>query len=173
MVKRQSRWRSKCWFVPWEVGAWQATEWLNMEDILISWQTGKSMQCCFIRFKRCRTCRSQLRCWTCGRRGTFSISWGWRARSKGCGQSFDRSNRTGKRSSTKTFRYVFVWCLTLGEASQEEAVNGAPLKLPERHLNWKTFILGKINTGPPVPDQGQNYLKNKTGCEKQDSAWII
>lgn len=77
------------------------------------WWTGKSMLCCFILFKRCRTCRSQLRCWTCGRRGTFSISWGWRARSKDSGQSSGRLNRTGRRSSTKTFRYIFVWSLNL------------------------------------------------------------
>lgn len=114
MVKTQSCWRSKCWFVPWEVRAWQPTEQLNMEDILIWRRTGKSMLRCSIRFKRCRTCRSQLRCWTYGRRGTFSISWGWRARSKGCGQSSDRSNRTGRRSSTKTFRYALDWSLTLG-----------------------------------------------------------
>lgn len=109
MVKRQSRWRSKCWFIPWEVGAWQASERLNTEDILISCWTEKSMLHSFILFKRCRTCRSQSRCWTCGRRGTFSISWEWRARSKDCGQSSDRSNRTGRRSSTKTFRYIFLF----------------------------------------------------------------
>lgn len=136
IVKRQSRWRSKCWFVPWEVRAWQATERLNMEDILISWWTEKSMLRCFILFKRCRTCRSQLRCWTCGRRGTFSISWEWRVRSKACGQSSDRSSRTGRRSSTKTFRCAFVWCLTLWETSQEQAGKGSPQKMPEKHLNW-------------------------------------
>lgn len=80
--------------------------------------TGKSMLCCFILFKRCRTCRSQLRCWTCGRRGTFSISWGWRARSRDFGQSSGRLNRTGRRSSTKTFRYSYAWSLTCGESSQ-------------------------------------------------------
>ena len=105
MVKRQSCWRSKCWFVPWEVRAWQSTERLNMEDILILVLDGGKNQWCFILFKRCRTCRSQSRCWTCARRGTFSTSWGWRARSKGCGQSFDRSNLTGRRLSTKTFRF--------------------------------------------------------------------
>lgn len=106
MVKRQSHQRSKFWFVPWEVKAWQATERLNMEDILILRWKEKSMLRCFILFKRCRTCHSQSRCWTCGRRGTFSISWEWRARSKDCGQSSDRLNRTGRRWSTKTFRYI-------------------------------------------------------------------
>lgn len=47
-VKRQSRWRSKCWFVPWEAGAWQAAEQLNMEDILIS--GGQENQCCAVSF---------------------------------------------------------------------------------------------------------------------------
>lgn len=118
IVKRQSLWRSKCWFVLWEVRAWHPTKRLNMGDILILWWTEKSMQRCFILFKRCRTCHSQSRCWTCGRRGTFSISWEWRARSKDCGQSSGRSKRIGRRSSTKTFRYIFVWCLTLWETSQ-------------------------------------------------------
>lgn len=135
MVKRQSGWRSKCWFVPWEVGAWQAPERLNMEDILILRRMEKSMLRCFILSKRCRTCLSQLRCWTCGHRGTFSISWGWRVRSKDCGQSSGRLNRTGRRSSTKTFRYIFIWCLALGETSQENAAKGSSFGTPEKRLN--------------------------------------
>ena len=84
---------------------------------------------CFILFKRCRTCRSQSRCWTCGRRGTFSTSWGWRARSKGCGQSSDRSNLTGRRSSTKTFRYSFLFDVELWkELHREKAAKLSPSK---------------------------------------------
>lgn len=130
MVKRQSHWRSECWFVSrgsLEHGG--PTERLNTEDILICRWTEKSMLRCFILFKRCRTCRSQSRCWTCGRRGTFSTSWGWRARSKGCGQSSDRSNRTGRRSSTKTFRYSFLFDVELWkELHREKAAELSPSK---------------------------------------------
>lgn len=120
MVQRQSRWRSKCCFVPWQVRTLQVTgKHLNMEDILILCRKEKSMLHCFILLKRCRTCRSQSRFWTWGRRGTFSTSWEWRARSKGCGQSSGRLNRTERRSSTKTFRYTFVWCLRHHRSTKE------------------------------------------------------
>lgn len=148
---------------------------LNMVDILICRRTGKSMLCCSIRFKRCRTCRSQLRCWTCGRRGTFSISWEWRARSKGCGQSSDRSNRTGRRSSTKTFRYALHWSLTLEGKLYKggKAVKASSPKMPEKHSNWKTFIPDRINKGVTLSRQGQNCLKRWTCRATMFPPWII
>lgn len=109
------------------------------------WWTGKSMLCCFILFKRCRTCRSQLRCWTYGRRGTFSISWGWRARSKDFGQSSGRLNRTGRRSSTKTFRYIFVWSLTCGEPSQWKAAGKIRSTRDKNKHSWNNYKTTSVN----------------------------
>lgn len=60
--------------------------------------------CCNLMARRCRTCPSPSRCWTCEPRGIFSMWWRWRTRWRAWGPNSDSLRTTGNPSWAETIR---------------------------------------------------------------------
>lgn len=109
MVKRQSRWRSECWFVPWEVRAWQATERLNMEDILISRRTEKSMPRCFILFQKVQNMSQSIEVLNLRTQRDFQYIMRMESQIKGLRSKFRQIESDRKTLVNKNFQVYFLF----------------------------------------------------------------